>query len=430
MPSLKQVQRDVQGKGRRRDALILLVGRNPIPNFVAAVVLQPRTLYVVFTNDTRDVKVRLARTLKACIKDWRPSDAPDDCFVDVHLTDACDIDEVRRVFRDYLPGEIALHYTGGTKTMAAHVYHLWLTEKKGDPRFASYLDEASGSIRFDDGLTVDVDGATPSSVEILADLHGLRDFKAQYLPGMLPSGLPSVNDAVTITKMAASDPNGIPLITNGLRRLLKEPSSSHDVAQPALDAFARLSYQSLSSEMRTEKLTQEWDAFIAYNSWLEVFAASCVAEASRDCESEGSVQGETVWNVRGRTVGGRDFQVDVAHCRGHRLYALSCTTSKPSNDALYKAKNKLFEVSFRAKQLGGDLARSALVCFLGSTLEKGTNRVIDQVSELQADVVAAYGSCDDTGYRLVPHVPRVFGSKHIRAWLEGDLSSLKEWLRA
>jgi hypothetical protein len=54
-----------------------------------------------------------------------------------------------------------------------------------------------------------------------------------------------------------------------------------------------------------------------------------------------------------------EFEFDVAFLRGYQLFAISCTTdTKPG-----LCKFKLFEAYRRAKQLGGDEARVALVCF-------------------------------------------------------------------
>jgi len=53
-----------------------------------------------------------------------------------------------------------------------------------------------------------------------------------------------------------------------------------------------------------------------------------------------------------------DFEVDVVARRGYQLFAFACTTTKTKKET----KLKLFEVYVRARQLGGDEARIALVC--------------------------------------------------------------------
>jgi hypothetical protein len=56
----------------------------------------------------------------------------------------------------------------------------------------------------------------------------------------------------------------------------------------------------------------------------------------------------------------KDFELDVAAVLGYQLIAISCTNAKTQNIC----KDKAFEVLHRAEQLGGDLARSVLLCRL------------------------------------------------------------------
>ena len=106
---------------------------------------------------------------------------------------------------------------------------------------------------------------------------------------------------------------------------------------------------------------------------------------------------------------GHKFEIDVALVRGHRLYVISCTT----DTTLGLCKSKLFEVAMRARQLGGDLARFALVSLL-----HGAH--IDQLKNDVADVWEA------------PNPPRAFGMDDLKEWagIQGqpNTSSLMEWL--
>ena len=53
------------------------------------------------------------------------------------------------------------------------------------------------------------------------------------------------------------------------------------------------------------------------------------------------------------------FEFDVVAIKGYRLFAFSCTTGEQRKGTL---KQKFFEASIRARQMGGDEARTALVC--------------------------------------------------------------------
>ena len=52
------------------------------------------------------------------------------------------------------------------------------------------------------------------------------------------------------------------------------------------------------------------------------------------------------------------FELDVVAMRGYQLFVISCTLDREVN----RCKQKIFEVLLRARQLGGDEARVALVC--------------------------------------------------------------------
>ena len=76
-------------------------------------------------------------------------------------------------------------------------------------------------------------------------------------------------------------------------------------------------------------------------------------------------------------------------------------------------KSKAFEILVRARHLGGDLARSALVSLLPG----------NAVTELQEDVADAWGSANAT---------RVFGFEDMKTWSDHygspNLGSLNDWL--
>ena len=48
----------------RHSLLILLVGSNPLPNYLAACALRPRRIALVHTAETKDAKDRLRRELE------------------------------------------------------------------------------------------------------------------------------------------------------------------------------------------------------------------------------------------------------------------------------------------------------------------------------------------------------------------------------
>jgi hypothetical protein len=98
------------------------------------------------------------------------------------------------------------------------------------------------------------------------------------------------------------------------------------------------------------------------------------------------------------------------------LYVLSCTTDSKKA----RCKSKLFEVAMRARQMGGDLARSALVCFLDG--DDASGPYIDQ---LRSDIASLWEA---------PNVPAAFGLADLREWAGGgdrpNLATLQKWLES
>src|SRR5579884_3404588 len=113
---------------RRAKRLALLVGSNPLPNYLAATVLEPREVVLLYSPETQEPCERLEAALKE--RQVRISRLVIDDATDARkIRDACASLEVEH-----------LHYSGGTKPMAAHARKA----SKVDEAQASYLDERKG----------------------------------------------------------------------------------------------------------------------------------------------------------------------------------------------------------------------------------------------------------------------------------------------
>jgi len=162
----------------------------------------------------------------------------------------------------------------------------------------------------------------------------------------------------------------------------------------------------LSTSKERKSWFKQWYKFIG-GEWLECWVGMQIGELALEPAPEITV-GVNAYR------GSKEVQleVDVAVVRGHRSYFISCTTdaTKPV------CKSKLFEIAVRSRQLGGDLARAALVCLANEAT----------VSALQAEIDDVWGSSNTT---------RVFGLSEIRAWSDcggkvQDRHSLKTWIES
>lgn len=323
---------------RRPQKVALLVGSNPLPNFVAATVLSPSEVVLLYSPETQDPRDHLRTALSA---------------KGIGVTEFCidDATNPRKIQDVCKPLQVDhLHYSGGTKPMAAHARAaVNLTESQ-----ASYLDERRGLLRFDNGYDVKLsDHDLGLTVDVLLQLHGCNR-KGQRATN------PKTTNGVDIDSLASG--------------------AFHTGASPS------------GSDGR----------------WLEDWVAKQIRSCIPGTEPEASIHCE-------RCKSRREFEIDVALVRGHRLFVVSCTTSNRPD----RAKAKLFEVAMRARQMGGDLARSALVSFVDGNVQRGQSHV----ELLRADIVSVWDA---------PNVPRVFGLADLREWAgtssDPNLCSLKEWL--
>lgn len=396
--------------------LILLVGSNPLPNYIVAKMLQPKTVWLLYTEATKDVKSRLETAL--C------DDIPSVQIEGRFLESATDAQEVRRVCAD-LPHNSHLNYTGGTKVMAAHARLAFAEQREGDASapshndaLASYVDEVAGLLRFDDGT---FDALTDSRVGLtlsrLLQLHDVTQRQASsHMLGPTEADAEALahyvlqrpDTAAELYQRYCDEPETKRPLTSAGLSAGTQPQSNQQKPRKAKKGWERLrddrfvppagltlSRERIPNGNMLKEPIEKWQKFLT-GGWLEMWLGSAVQEyggnvsVSVNCFKDG-----------------RQFEVDVAVIRNCRLYLNSCTTDMTMD----RCKSKLFEVAMRGRHMGGDLARTSLVCLRSC------------VDQLRADV----GSVWDAS-----NTPIVFGLDDLKAWAglgqEQNRSTLKAWL--
>lgn len=372
--------------------LVLIVGSNPLPNYLAAQLIEWDRAALYYTSETEQVKDRLVEALG---RRW-----PERRLSCRGISDSTRAEAVHNAWREAETGDVKLHYTGGTKSMAVHLHEEWRASG-GKTENASYIDDSKSLLRFDDGRDVELDEVgIELDLETLARLHGLGDLRARRIEGSStpsPEGPQLPEDAIALAM-----------------RLIDEPALAKDLYERAKNKGKHLKSEPLDLKKHgiglsvakipepewTNNQLKPWAELVA-GEWLEEWVAHLISQTISDPVHVG---------VRARLVN-RELEVDVITIRGHRLYLISCTTSSE----IRLCKHKLFEVAMRARQLGGDLARSALACLLDGLDDQGRNKI----GELQKDVAATWGA---------PFEPKVFGRAHLAEWLAGQTHSLESWL--
>lgn len=330
---------------RRSEKLALLVGSNPLPNYLAATVLQPKEVVLLYSPETVEARDRLEKAFKD--KGIAVSD--------VCIPDATDVRKVRDACRSLQVDH--LHYSGGTKPMAAHTRAMFGLGEAQEAR-ASYLDERKGRLRFDAGHYISLaECELGLMLDLILALHGAERIET---PTTVNGG-PTESNVNEVCARVLNDPNASANFPNG-------------------------------------KWLERWTAGVIGSC----LGASTAVEVGVKCR-------------RGKPVP-TTFEIDVALVRGHRLYVVSCTTAQKKA----RCKSKLFEVAMRARHMGGDLARSALVCLLDGGDENGS-----YVDQLRSDIASVWDA---------PNVPAVFGLADLREWAgtygPTNTGSLMDWLNS
>ncbi|MDW8233855.1 MAG: DUF1887 family CARF protein [Roseiflexaceae bacterium] len=402
------------------DYLFLLVGTNPLPNFVAAkLLLKPEgELYLVHSRATQPVAERLARYWTEKEKRARPQ------YVCVDEADGADIRRnIEYVLNSIGNGHIGLNYTGGTKTMSVHACQTLLRHQEAQRRHAtlSYLDARSNKMYIEHGsdqpfASESVLYKVKPSLRDIVELHAFKLVSGIDKQAMLP------HLAEALAQAHQSQEAGKAWRTwcdNVLRKLTRTKKGSDwdsesmlkNVRLPLPDSD---SLRDFVSKIRGEFcLSQEEDTLLLVQAaqqsniqkvrhlcewldgkWLEHYVLDCVSRIQTQCGIHDVGMG-----IRPKSEEDRpEYDIDIGVMQGYRLYAISCATDADPG----MCKLKLFEAYLRARNMAGDEAYVALVC------------MADNPEKIERQVGRSWDAAGKV---------RVFGRTH----LDNLSDHLKEW---
>lgn len=348
-------------KPYQTDNLILLVGTNPLPNYVAArLLLQPNgEIHLVCSSDTESIAGRLekqfARDGLRCKR--RPV---------VDESKPRDIYDAIRPIVAAMQGSVGLHYTGGTKAMSLHAYRAVKNARAN--AVCSYLDAHDLKMVIDDGMgdgrdaEIPVRYAVTPKIQEVIELHEITLAKPPKQKPILPEVAKAIKAVMdrdnewrewTQTNLRRAKNK---FISEGQLKKLDIPSSN-PVFADICSAFENLGATNTTLEAWARasgvfEPRKEMEDFAKWleGEWLESFVLDCLLQIAKECHLH-----DCAMDFKSSD----KFQFDVAAMRGYQLFAISCTTSKDKD----LCKSKLFEAYVRAKQMGGDEARVALVSY-------------------------------------------------------------------
>lgn len=357
------------------DHLILLVGGNPLPNAVAG-----RLLVVA---DKGHISLICSKQTEASAKKLRQWFIKTKVAQTVHeprIVDESDGFSIRTAINGILKDEInndnikiGLNYTGGTKAMATHSYSaLWFLSDRSKQ---NYVQRPNVQISYLDARNLEM---------------VIEKFPQE------PKRIPTIRlDPLKFTLEEL-----VSWHTEHNLSKLTSRSEWKEKYKPQLETRDWISEAKCKSDNDSKGFGEE-----NKGDWLEDFTLYALQEANEKYNL-----GFDKTYIRVKTVKSVSFEMelDVVGIRGYQLFVFSCAAR---NDA-QSLKLKLFEAYERAKQLGGDEARAALVCLAKSTKQNLSEKT---ASDLEREMSAI----------LAPNI-KVFG----RDDLDQLVDKIAEWVNA
>lgn len=322
------------------EILFLLIGENPLPNYVAARLLtKPFSdgrestspiLVPIYSEETESYERNLEDVLGEEEFRYFPIKVDPSDYYDIY-------EKINAQLRGVnIKVAIGLNYTGGTKAMAVHAYRA-VKEFRPNAKF-SYLDPRKKFMRFDEN--------SPGAGQWWIDISS------------------SHSQAFEMTKIS-------------LDQLL---------ALHGWEKFKRKTDNPITN-LRFSETDLDWSNLPNFNGEMfEDFIFSKVLLLKNECHLhdvgahfEVSIPKET----------DKFFELDVVAIRGYQLFTISCTlegrSTSPGKDL---RKAKLFEIVHRARQLGGAEVRIGLVCLADEDRTKLLRK------QLKSDHIEVWGEAD------------------------------------
>lgn len=460
---------DNSKKWEQVDHLFLLVGENPLPNYVAArLLLNPKgTAYLVYTSGTENRAIDLQNIL---IEEFQTTLSIEEQEAEKLIklvplgNNESNPSKIQKAVQGQLEkiksGKIGLHYTGGTKAMSVHSYRSLFYEKK----------KMQGRIYYEARPNVIFSYLDPRHLEMCIDREEGESDRLKVTPDLLQVSLdtifklhgwfwksdpiysPQLSEAAQAFAEFHEQCELVQLWRNWCNEILRKQTRDDKdrwLNKTKLQTVSPLTLEMVQSQPKIvtalsqlgatgeslslsvikdqaiveakakeiEKFKFELESACKWldGEWLEHYVLQQVQAISKELDIHKSA---TSFWIKDPNSKNTKFQFDVAFMRGYRLFAISCTTD--SSKSL--CKSKLFEAYIRAQQLGGSEARVALVCCVSNEDKDAQGKQKYTKDELETEILNVLNPTPESGkrdYRLV-----VFGredlinlSQNLATWI-------------
>lgn len=352
------------------DQLFLLIGTNPLPNYVTAKLLsrdpQTTTIWFVHSPGTTTERDALEQALRG--EGYNHFQA-----IQVDESSSTDIYRQIRDRATGLSGSIGLNYTGGTKAMAVHAYRAFQEINYAQ---CSYLDARSLTMHVERSrgggteLIPDVIDRVQVPLQKLLDLHGLSQLKRPMQREVMWEKV--IYTLMDIHRDKASAQEWRRWCDDNLRRkdrpdkflsTTKLNGISTECLPEQVQQALGESYPGLTFPMTFEQLAKQSPRGKADEDFAKWFDGTWMEQyvyLQLQPLLERSIIHDLAMTINPllREHSDSNFELDVACMRGYQLFACSVTSS----DTTWECKIKLLEALIRSEQLGGGESRVALIC--------------------------------------------------------------------
>lgn len=430
--------------------LVLLVGTNPLPNYVIAKYFLKtnsnlKKIWLIHSEkvDKQEGTLEFAANIRKVIsKEFEPRKLDFEFIALNNVGSALAIKEdLEKKFFCKLPRDVKMHlnYTGGTKSMAVHVYRNMEQKLKNHCSY-SYLDARTYMLKSDESIdpsSNDLRDDVSISLDDLIKLHGYEKYKEDS-PFTTDNFDSIMNLFETLIKEDKLEKVFLSWENSFLRKVYYENGKFILKPMDFLKHNKLLNGNGQIDESKINKLKDEFkektpdeikellglfpqdksildddgslwipDVNETKNNfkkriggtitdfldgkWLESYIYRIIQNAlTKDDKlhekyNKKNISIDSNWRIRKHGVINKDFELDVIVLNGYQVCGISCTTS----DKQSICKEKAFEVLHRVKQIGGEEAKAILVtCLENDVKDDFVNDILMVSGSSRSDFIA------------------------------------------
>jgi DNA-binding protein len=422
------------------------VGTNPLPNYVVGSYLKLKENYyefvLIYSGENKDINQSSTKDYANKLKKHLNLD---NCTL-LPLSNVSNPNAIRDDLKEKFPkdnvDEVHLNYTGGTKTMAVHVYN-FLKEKFNDKFNASYLnartneliydDNRKGSVNLKDEIKIDIDIKTLLSIH-LYNIKKLGVYDTYTYKQKFANNFDDISEKI---KNAINNDSGkkfIEWVDNTFRKIFKRENRFLENNEEFQQHVRTLNDSNPSLIDRFNESPQFiWDILNAFpedkkilknngfpdciediedikytvkfldGMWLEWYVYNEIRSKLREKGlQDGKHFGISLEAKKENSSKSPNFELDIFIINGYQLVGISITTSDKQGDC----KLKGFEVIHRVRQIGGDESKAILITGMEPSKKDALQEDLSFMTGTAEDKIVVFGVDDwaDIGDKICGEV--------------------------